>query len=372
VFAFYAIATVFLALCSLGPKPTLAGHQFLYEPPYAWLLSFPVFESIRVPARLGLPVVLTLAMTAALAFNRLRFAPMTRRLLAIVFLIGVAADGWIKPVVLPTMPDAWAASRADGFNAVLELPLGELPGDMAAMYRVMSHRHPVMNGSSGFEPTHYFTLRTALAEHDAAIFDGFPPRQRLLIVVDKQNDPERGWQRFLASAPHVTSIADDDRWAFYALETPPQAPVCDGRTVPIAAMSTNDPPVDLGRLTDRNPKTWWSGSHFQRPGDELVLDLGTEVRPCAVVLSVGEFRISYPRQLAVETSPTGHEWTRVALTRTAGLTMRGALADPKTVSIIVPLAASAGRFVRLRLDESHPTVPWLVTDVAIRVAAGPE
>ena len=145
VFAFYAIATVFLALCSLGPKPTLAGHQFLYEPPYAWLMWFPLFESIRVPARLGLPVVLTLAMTAALAFNRLQFTVTTRRLLAAVFLIGIAADGWIKPVALPTMPDTWPASRADGFAAVLELPMGDVFDDTAAMYRVMTHGHPVVN-----------------------------------------------------------------------------------------------------------------------------------------------------------------------------------------------------------------------------------
>jgi hypothetical protein len=87
---------------------------------------------------------------------------------------------------------------------------------------------------------------------------------------------------------------------------------------------------------------------------------------------MGEFRISYPRQLTVETSPTGGEWTRVALKRTAGLTMRGALVDPKTVSIVIPLAASAGRFVRLRIDEPHPKIAWMVTDVEVRVAAGPE
>ena len=145
----------------------------------------------------------------------------------------------------------------------------------------------------------------------------------------------------------MTPIADDARWAFFAAETQPEPPVCDGRTVPIAGISTNDPPVDPGRLTDRNPKTWWAGSHFQRPGDELILDLGTTVQPCAVAVSVGEFRKSYPRQLAVETSLTGREWTRVAIARTVGLTMRGALRNPKTVTILIPVRPSAGRFVRL-------------------------
>jgi hypothetical protein len=370
-FAFYALATVFLAICSLGPKPTLAGHQFLYQSPYALLMSVPVFDSIRVPARLGLPVVLTLAMTAALAFNQLRVTVLTRRVLAAVFLIGVAADGWIQPVPLPALPEIWAPSRADGFNAVLELPLGELTDDITAMYRVMTHGHPLMNGSSGFEPTHYFTLKTALAEHDTGIFDGFPPGQRILIVVNNQQDPDHIWQRLLASM-HVAPIGDENRWTFFAMETPPAPPACDGRPAPIAHISTNDSPIDLARVTDRDPKTWWAGSHAQRVGDELVMDLGTQARPCAVVLSMGEFRISYPRQLAVETSTTGHEWSRVALKRTAGLTMRGALADPRTVSIVIPLAASTGRFVRLRIDEPHPKIAWMVTDVEVRVAAAPE
>ena len=269
------------------------------------------------------------------------------------------------------MPDTWAPSHADGFDAVLELPLGELMDDIAAMYRVMTHGHPVMNGGSGFEATHYFTLKTALAEHDTGIFDGFPPEKRLLIVVDNQKDPEHLWPRLLASL-HTAPIAEEGRWTFFAMDTPPGPGACDGRAAPIANIATNDPPVDLARLTDHNPKTWWAGSHYQRVGDELILDLGMQVRPCAVVLSMGEFRISYPRQLTVETSSTGQEWTRVAIKRTAGLTMLGALANPRTVSIVIPLAVSAGRFVRLRVDEAHPKIAWLVTDVEVRVAAGPE
>ena len=370
-FAFYLLATVVLALCSLGPKPTLAGYQVLYEPPYAWFMQIPIFDAIRVPARFGLPVMLTLAVTGALAFDRLRLQAHTRRAVAAALLIGIAADGWTASPTLPTLPNTWAASRADGFAAVLELPLGEVFADAAAMYRAMNHGHPVANGASGFEPTHYFTLRTALAEHDPASFDGFPPGQRLLLVVDKQKDAGREWTGFLHSLPHVTSIADEERWAFFAAEPQPVKPVCEGTSMPIAALTTNDTPADLGVLTDHDPKTWWKASHIQRRGDELMLDLGRAAQPCAVIVSVGEFRISYPRQLTVETSLTGRDWIRVALERTAGLTMRGALRDPKHVPIAIALSPSTARFVRLRIDEPHPTISWMVTDLDVRVAAPP-
>ena len=98
--------------------------------------------------------------------------------------------------------------------------------------------------------------------------------------------------------------------------------------------------------------------------------LRCSVRPCAAVLSVGEFRASYPRKLVVETSENGDDWHTVATERTAGLTMRGAFNDPKTVPILIGLAPSTARFVRLRIDESHPSIPWMVTDVAIRVEPG--
>ena len=127
--AFYAMTTVVLFVCSLGPKPTFAGHQFLYESPYLWLMRTPVFASARVPARFGLPMMLALATTGAIAFCQLRLQASTRRVLAAVLLVGIMADGWISPVMLPHRPRHADASRADGFAAVLELPMGDVMGD---------------------------------------------------------------------------------------------------------------------------------------------------------------------------------------------------------------------------------------------------
>ena len=364
--AFYGVATLVLIVCSLGPRPTVAGHQFLYEPPYAWLMRLSVFSQIRVPARFGLVVVLTLGVTAAVAFDRLRLAPPTRRVVAAVLMLGIIADGWIADLAMPRVPDFWETSRASGFAAVLELPLGDLSIDFPAMYRATSHQHPVVNGSSGFEPTHYFTLRTALKERDRTALDGFPEAGRLLIAVDKQDDKSLDWDRFLIGSPRITRLPPDDRWTFYAMEPPPpEPPACGGTPVPVTSARDNRGPTDLAVLTDGNPKTFWATPHTQRAGDSLVFELGRKANPCAIVLEVGEYRISYPRKLLVETSVDGVAWTVVADRRTAGLTMRAALTDPRRVAMPISLAPSEAKFVRLRLDESHPEVPWQITEVSV-------
>jgi hypothetical protein len=371
--AFYLIATLLLAVCSLGPKPTFAGHQFLYEPPYLWLMQFPVFDSIRVPARFGLLVVLTLATTAAIAFDRLPLESRARRRLAAALLVAVVADGWIGSLAVPSPPAAWPAVRANGFAAVLELPLGDLLGDMAAMFRAIDHRHPVVNGSSGFEPTHYFTLKTALEEHDPAVFDGFPTAGRILVAVANRDDRDRTWDQFLAAHPRVTRLEPERSWAFYAIDPPSVVPpACSGDRARIVSVTASEGAADLSALTDGNPHTWWTMQHPQRAGDSLVLDLGHPMHPCAVVVALGEFRISYPRKLIVETSADGDAWTVVADQRMAGLVMRAALEDPKQVAVPIPLSSSTARFVRLRVDQAHPKIAWVLTDVVVRTASTEE
>lgn len=375
VFAFYALATLILLLCALGPKPVALGRQFLYEPIYAWLLELPIFGSVRVPARFAMLAMLTLATTGALAFDRLVGDRRTRGALAALVACGVMADGLVTRLPLPSVPDRWPAARAEGFDAVLELPLGDVFDDTAAMYRATLHGHPVLNGSSGFEPTHYFTLRTALEERDASLFAGLP-QGRILIVVDRQRDSHGALAGWLGNAAPIRALGGDARWAFFAADggaTPRLA--CDGTPSPIASINAGHQSLDRGALTDGNPKTRWDSSHPQATDDALTIDLGRATHPCAVVLSVGEFRKNYPRRLVVETSSDSRNWNTVATERTAGLTIRGALDDPATVPITIPLGSCTAplgsctaRYVRLRLGEAHRDVSWVVTDVAVRVA----
>ena len=371
--AFYSIAAVLLFLCALGPKPALFGHQILYKPVYAWLLELPVFGAIRAPARFAMPAMLALSVAGAVAFSRLTSERVWRPVFTLLLMCGVVADSWVSGLPMIPLPDRWPATRADGFAAVLELPLGDVFDDIAAMYRTTDHRHPVLNGASGFEATHYFTLKSALEEHDPAALDGLPADAPVLVVVDRRKDPSGQLQQFLESGSRIRPLGTEGHWQFFSAgPPPPRAPVCGGDRMAIASAVDGKGPAPLNLLTDRNPRTWWTTVHAQQVGDTLTLELERKARPCAVVVSVGEFRRSYPRKVIVETSETGADWTVVAIERTAGLTMRGALRDPRTIPIEIALTRSTARFVRLRIDESHPTVPWMVTDVEVRAEPAEE
>ncbi len=370
---FYLIATVLLFTCTLGPEPTFRGHPILYKPPYDWLMALPLFSSIRAPARFAMVAMLALATAGALALTRFRLENRRFRVIPMLVIAGIVADSWIREMPIAKVPAVWPAYRAASFAAVIELPLGDLADDMAAMFRSTVHGRPVVNGSSGFEPAHYSVLKTAVAERDPAALDGMPPGVPLLAVIQKSDDRDGSWRRFLASTGRATPLADENDWLFVAVEPPPApAPLCPGSPVAIAAAVDGEGIADVSALTDGETHTFWSTLHEQQVGDELVLDLGRIVRPCAVLLSLGDFRVEYPRKLIVETSVDGTAWTTVASRRTAGMAVRAALDDPIRAEIPVALAPRDGRYIRLRIDESHPRVPWIVTDVSVRSETRPE
>jgi hypothetical protein len=363
-FAFYALAAILLFVCSLGPRPRFAGHEFLYEPPYRWIMQIPVFDSIRVPARFAMPAMLALATAGALGFNRIGIGSRWRRRVLAIALVGIAADGWLAPVPLAALPDTWPAARADGFAAVVELPLGDLFGDLAAMYRATLHGRPVVNGSSGFQPGHYAALRSALAEHDPIAFDWLSPPGKVLLVLDRKAPDAAEWDQFVSAYPRVTRLPSDERWSYFALDPAPAPPAaCTGDALTIRAITHEDAAIDLHAVTDGNPATYWATSRPQRERDDLTIDFGAPASPCALVLAVGQFYPAYPRSVVVESSDDRNAWTMVAHVRTSASAIRAALADPKQTAFTIPLTVRGARFVRIRLDQTNLDYPWHVSEL---------
>jgi hypothetical protein len=372
-FAFYILAAAMLFLCSLGPKPALLRNQFLYEPPYAWLMRISVFgESIRVPARFAMPGILALSVAGALAFARLTRRQRSGPLLACVIGVAVLADTWPAHLPLLDPPPAWSIPEvASRFTAFVELPLGPTDADTTAMYRASLTHLPTINGYSGYYPTHYDALRRGLEERDDSMLEALASRGPILVVVDRRTSGSEGRLEWLGTGHLAKAIAADADRTFFEVGVKPVAPArCGASVVPIAGVQDSTGPVDLGKLTDHDESTYWISSGPQQAGDLLLLDLGQVRRPCSIQLSLGIYVSLFPRLLSVATSEDLQSWRTSFLGSTGGKAALAAAAHPLTTPIEIELPRAEARFIRLRLEAGHPTIPWIVTELAVTAAPG--
>lgn len=375
VIAFYLLAAALLFLCSLGPRPTLLGEQVLYEPPYAWLMRLPYFgDTVRVPARFAMLGILALSIAGSLAFHRL--SSLTRHKVALfaVVAVGVLADGWIGTLPLPAVPQsALPIPSGERSAAVLELPLGDVWRDSAAMYRVTKHRIPSVNGYNGYEPSYYQVLRRALDQRDQTILDELAAFGPLLVSIDNRTESHEPWAKFLQDDPDMRRIHDGGRWTLFRLpferRSPPQT--CEGAPLDIAAAFDKRGPVDTAVLTDHYPETRWETADAQRAGDVLTLDLGRIQTVCGLVVSMGATAVLYPGTLSVATSVDNLAWQVGFAGNLGGSAFRAALEDPRDARVAVRLREAAARFVRLRIEQTQSGYAWAVADLELRGRAVP-
>lgn len=368
--AFYLVAAFVLFLCSLGPQPTFLGERVLYEPPYAWLMRLPLFgDTIRVPARFAMLGILALSVAGGLAVVRLRLRPRYRTAILLLVSAGVLADGWIRRLPLPSAPQhVFGIPQDSPAPAVLELPLGDVWSDTAALYRATQHRRPVVNGYNGFEPPYYQALRRALADRDPTVFDTLAAFGPLLIALDKETEPEEQWSSFLLASGLAPSGVDR-HWTLFKLPVKRrdhgvQEP-CAGKPLAVAAVFDARRPIDTTALTDRDPATWWMTAQPQRAGDVLTVDVGDIHVVCTLVLSMGHGAVLYPGKIRVATSPDNLIWQTVFVGRIGGLAVQAALDSSADARIAIPLEGRSARFIAVRVEEAHPTYPWAVAGLAV-------
>ena len=366
---FYLLAAAALFVCALGPRPSFLGEQVLYEPPYAWLMRLPFFDdTVRVPSRFAMLGVLALSAAGALAFARLAALTRHRMALASVVVLGVLADGWIRSLPLPAVPPS-AFQIPDGTRpaAVLELPLGDVWRDSAAMYRATLRKTPAVNGYNGYEPSFYQVLRRALDERDDTILDALAGFGPLLIASDARVDPDGQWPEFLLRDPGVRPISKSGPWRLFHLgfKPPPASVGCDASPVTIAAAFDTFGPVPTTILTDGDPLTGWTTRREQRAGDALLLDLGRRQSTCKLTMTLGDAAVLYPGRLRIATSLDRSSWETVFDGRLGGATFRAALADPRDSRLSIPLRSTAARYVRLQVGETSSTMPWAITGLEL-------
>ena len=101
--------------------------------------------------------------------------------------------------------------------AVLELPLGDVGADIAAVYSWSGHGHRVVNGYSGYSPPHYEVLRAGLAERDDSALTALTGFAPIVVVIQPQRDPDGAWAAFAAAHAGAVPLASPDGQLFYLL-----------------------------------------------------------------------------------------------------------------------------------------------------------
>jgi len=341
-FAFYAAAAAVLYAFSFGPEPTLLGVPFWYRPPSAWLLGIPGLSNMRVPARFAMVAILCLAVAAAIAFDRLR-ALVPRRAagaFVVVTLAFAAADGWILDLPLADIPPPPPALDLPSGAVVVELPLGTVAGDTAAMYRSLSHGRPIVNGYSGFEPVHYTILREALEAGDIDALDGIGAGRAVMILDD--HGRRAGMRTPKASSPQPR-----------------------GRMVAIRSAAASSGALDAAALADGNRDSFWESGMPQCGTEWVTMDLGALHRVDAIVMSLGRRLHDYPRALAIDVSDDRREWRPAWAGRTAARAVAGALENPAMIPLAFELGGVRARWLRLRQVGADPRAHWSIAEVRV-------
>jgi hypothetical protein len=372
VWLFYALAMAAMYVLALGPEPRLLGRPMLYEPPYAWFMRLPGFDTLRVPARFVMLAVLCQSMLLAAAIGFLtrliEQGPALRHRGAAVLVAGVLAgicvDGAFR---LP----AAAAPRAapalpDDVQALVEAPPGDPDVDLGALYRSIGHQRAIANGYSGYAPAHYLPLAVAARDghYDAVreLSSGGP----LGVLVDTTRPDAAAIGERLAAIGGTRRVLDDPSWQLFVVPPASEAVTsARGTSVPIAAVTATHEPDHVDLLRDGDIRTAWGTGIGQAGGETLTVTLERTTDVSGIVLQMGAFAFGFPRELTVETSADGQTWQRRWNGPTDVLTVRGALADLANAPLVIEFAASRARFVRLVQQGAEPGIPWWIAELQV-------
>jgi ABC-type tungstate transport system substrate-binding protein len=340
---FYVCAAAVMYVLSFGPQASFLGTPFWYRPPYAWLMELPGFSSVRAPARFAMLAELCLSAAAPLAFVRIRDS-LPRRFAAaaaIAALCGAVADGWIRALPLPDLPPRFASLESLQEGVVVELPVGDVLGDIAALYRSMYHRRPIVNGYSGFMPTHYRVLRIAIDADGTDAFDAMTSSGPLTVV-----EGSGGRVTTIPAAGHAD-------------------PFPTGRSLAIHAVFEGGTGVDRSPLTDGNGWTRWDSASPQDGSETMTIDLGSIQRVDGLTLAIGPYLGDFPRVLAIDLSDDLQSWTMRWSGRGGAKAVVGGVHDPRMVPLSFGFPATSARWVRLRQLGKDPVDHWSIAELTV-------
>jgi len=364
IFVFYVLAAPVLFLFALGPNPRFNGTPIMFHGPYWWLLQLPGFSGLRVPARFGALFVFCIGIAAALAFAQItaHVAVRVRAFLAIAACFVILVEAWPRMTVAELPPPL--PIGGNGTSALLELPVGTVEGDTAALFRTMSHHEPLVNGYSGYVPIHYSILRRALEQGDERALDALCHDRDLLVAVADAN-VER-WSPIVMRHPRAAPVAADPPWHVYRITRGGEQHAGSiGDRLPLAGVTANSAEPDVGRMLDATLDTWWNSGRPQHGGEELIVELREENYVTAVRLELGPLPMEYPRRLTVDCASRDGSWQTCWTGSPAAAALTAALQDPRTMPITLFIGRGGVHRLRLRQLGTDPVNAWSIAELSV-------
>jgi hypothetical protein len=329
---FYALAALLMAALALGPGGQGQEPASLARP-FSWLLWLPGYDGIRVPARFAMLATLCLAITAGLGLARLQGR--TRLVVGVLAITGLAADGLTYPVPIVSPPGRVLLPSLRE-PAVVELPMDRIHVSIAAMYRSIFHRQPLVNGYSGHFPPHYNVLTLSLARGDVSGLLYLARLRPLVIIVNDLLDPGHGYRKMVEEIPGIQPQGITAGGSMFLLPAQP-APRVAPAGPPLEAQVR-----DAGRYL-------------------LEFDLGRIHSLGAIEFPLRRRYEDFAQRLRIETSEDGQTWREAWLGWTGSLAVEATLADPDVALIRLPIPGARARYVRV-----YPASEWMKQEVVVR------
>ena len=275
----------------------------------------------------------------------------------------VMAESWASMTLVAAPPPNPAFQHETG--PIIELPLGVAGRDIAALYRSIGHRRPIVNGYSGYTPPHYAVLRIAIDLGDPEVIEELARAEGLTIAIERGAQFAR-LSELVTVHPRHQVIAADATWVVFrvpAASSPLPGEV--GQGLPIAAIMPNLQPADAGHLVDGDPRTVWNSGRPQVGDEQLTIDLGRERNVTLVRVELGPYLLDFPRRLAVDCAGEAVTWSTCWEGSAAALTLRGVLDNPGNPALTVRVDRAGVRRIRLRQIASDGDKAWSVAEVAV-------
>jgi hypothetical protein len=365
---FYLLATAAMFVLALGPVPRFLGETFMQDAPYAWLMALPGGSALRVPARFGVLFMLCLSQAAAIGLARLTPRGAPKALIGVLAAL-ILADGYmLKFPVEPVVP-ALAADAVPAGNLVLELPVDHHAADPKAMVRSIGHRHPLINGYSGYQPPHYSLISSGLTEQiDPSLMQALQTFGPITVLVSRSEGVFSRYRELMDAYPEATPIGEVPAGMLYSLPHRP-APARDplAKPVKIAALDASTRASNTSLVLDGDLETRWETEGRQRPGQWLKIALATPATISRVELDLGKWNGDYPRGLRIDAVPADSD---VPVTvwddGTTGATMLATLADRGRVPVTLDLSAPIrARELLLTVTAGHADLAWSIAELRV-------